>query len=141
MICVIFGKDKDLVVDEFVLAIMASICVFAAKPLNKFNYTPFLVDQIHYQLSEFESLRHFKYQYYLVHLFLFSQDTHFACLGSKVEDEIGNPISVIHWTPLINKKHLNVGFSEHIDLFMSKAYKIIYSEIPTRIFPKCKKLL
>jgi len=71
MIYAIFGKDKDLVVDEFVLGLMASICVFATKSLIKFNYDQFLADQIHYQLLEFESLRSFRYQSYLVHLFLF----------------------------------------------------------------------
>jgi hypothetical protein len=138
MICAILGKDKDLVVDEFVLGIMASICVFAAKPLTKFNYNQFLADQIHYQLSEFESLRSFRYQSYLVHLFLFFQATHFASLGLRVKDEIGNPVSVIHWTSLIKKRHLNVGFSEYIDLFMSKSYEVIYSEIPPRIFLNAK---
>jgi hypothetical protein len=111
MISMILGKDNDLVVDEFVLGNMISICPFTVKPLTKFNYAQFLADQIHHQLSEFETLRNFRYQSYLVHLFLFSQAFHFLHLGLKVEDEIGNPVSVIHWTSLIKKKTLNVGFS------------------------------
>jgi hypothetical protein len=92
MISVILGKDNDLVVDEFMLGNMMSIFPFTVKPLIKFNYAQFLADQIHHQLSEFETLRSFRYQSYLVHLFLFSQAIHFSHLGLKIEDEIGNPI-------------------------------------------------
>jgi hypothetical protein len=62
-------------------------------------------------------------------------------LGLKVEDDIGNPTSVIHWTSMIKKKSLNVEFSQYVDQFMSKSYQIIYNEVPPRIFPQCKKLL
>jgi hypothetical protein len=66
----ILGENDDLTVDEFVLGIMVSIFPITTKPITKFNYAQFLADQIHYQLSEFESLRSFRYQSYLVHLFL-----------------------------------------------------------------------
>jgi hypothetical protein len=88
-----------------------SICPSTVKPLTKFNYAQFLADKIHHQLSEFETLRSFRYQSYLVHLFLFSQAVHFSHLELKIEDEIGNPVSVIHWTSLVKKKIQNVGFS------------------------------
>jgi hypothetical protein len=129
------------VVDEFVLGIMTSTCVFVAKPLIKLNYGQILADQIHYQLLEFESLRSFRYQYYLVHLFLFFKSTHFASAILRVNDEIGSLLLVIHWTSLIKKKRRNVGFLECIDLFMSNSYKVIYSEPPPKIFLECKKLL
>jgi hypothetical protein len=85
MISIILGKDNDLVVDEFVLGIMVSICPITTKPMTKFNYAQFLVDQIHHQLSDFESLRNFRYQSYLVHLFLFSQAFHFTHFGLKLK--------------------------------------------------------
>jgi hypothetical protein len=116
MISAILGKINDSTVDEFVLGIMVSIFLITTKPLTRFNYAQFLADQIHYQLSEFESLRCFRYQSYLVHLFLFSQAFHFMHLGLKVEDDIGNPTSVIHWTSMIKKKSLNVVFSQYVDL-------------------------
>jgi hypothetical protein len=141
MISTILGKDIDLVVDEFMLGNKMSTCPFIVKPLNKFNYAQFLTDQIHHQLSEFETLIRFRYKSYLVHLFLFLQAIHFSHLGMKIEDEIGNPVSVIHWTSLIKKKTLNIGFSEYVDQFMSKAYQIIHDEIPPRVFPECKNLL
>jgi hypothetical protein len=74
-------------------------------------------------------------------IFFFSQASHFTHCGLKFEDEAGNPALVIHWTSLIRKKHLNVGFSKYIDQFMSKAYQIIYNEVPPRIIPECNKLL
>jgi hypothetical protein len=85
MISVILGKYNDLVVDEFVLGIMVAIFPIITKPMTKFIFSQFLADQIHYQLSEFESLRIFRYQSYLVYLFLFSQAYHFTHCGLKVE--------------------------------------------------------
>jgi hypothetical protein len=73
-----------------------SICPSIVKPLTKFNYAQFLADKIHHQLLEFETLKSFRYQSYLVHLFLFSQAINFSHLELKIEDEIGNPVSVIH---------------------------------------------
>jgi hypothetical protein len=107
----ILGGKDDLTVDEFVLGMMVSICPITTKPITKFNYAQFLADQIHYQIFEFESLRSFIYQSYLVHLFLFTQSFHFMHLGLKVEDDIGNPTSITHWTFVIVKKPLNVKFS------------------------------
>jgi hypothetical protein len=51
MIFAILGKDNDLVVDEFVLGFMASICLFLDKTLTEFNYTQVLANQTYYQLS------------------------------------------------------------------------------------------
>jgi hypothetical protein len=108
MISVILGKDDDQVIDNFFLGCLMSICPFTMKPLTKFNYAKFILDKIHYQLSKFETLRSFKYQSYLVHLFLFSQAIHFSHLGLKIEDEIGNLVLVIHWTYLLKKNIQNV---------------------------------
>ena len=78
MISMILAKNNDLTVDEFVLGIMVSICPITTKPITKFDYAQFIVDQIHYQLSEFESLRSFRY--YMIHLFLFTQSFHFILI-------------------------------------------------------------
>jgi hypothetical protein len=112
MISTILGKDNDLVVDEFVLGFVTSIFPFTTKPLTRFNYAQLLAGKIHHQLSEFESLGSFRYQSYLVHLFLFSQAIHFSRLGLKIEHEIDNPVLVIHWASLIRKKIHNEVFLE-----------------------------
>jgi hypothetical protein len=96
MISMILGKVSDLKFDEFVLEILISIFHITSKPITKFNYAQFIADQIHYELSEFETLRSFRYQSYLVHLFLFTQAFHFMHIGLKVEDDLGNPSSVSH---------------------------------------------
>jgi hypothetical protein len=96
MISMILGKNNDLTVDEFVLGIMVLICSITTKLITKFNYAQFLADQIHYQISEFESLKIFRCQSYLVQLFLFTQAFHFMHLGLKVEYDLGNPTSVTH---------------------------------------------
>jgi len=141
VISMILGKDKDLALDEFVLGDMTSICPFAVKTLTKFNYTQSLANQIHHQLSEFETLMNFRYQSYLVHLLMFTQAFHFLHLRLKFEHEIGNPVSVIHCKSLIKKKTLNVGFLEYIDQLISKSYHIIHHKIPPRIFLDYKTLL
>jgi hypothetical protein len=107
----------------------------------KYNYAQYLANNIHFQLSEFEASRYFRYQSYLVHLFLYSQATRFQHLEMKIEDEMGNPCSIIHWTPLIRRKSQNTGLSEFINQFMSLAFEIIHDETPPRIFPECKKVV
>jgi len=92
----ILGKIDDLTIDEFVLGIMVSILPITTKPITKFNYAQFIVDHMHYQLSEFESLRRFKYRSYLFRLFLFTQAFHFMHLGIKVEYDLRNPSPVTH---------------------------------------------
>jgi hypothetical protein len=62
-------------------------------------------------------------------------------LGLKVEYDLGNPTLASHWNFVIIKKPLNVVFSQYMDQFMSKAYKIIHNQDPPIIFPECKQLL
>jgi hypothetical protein len=140
MISTILGKNNDSIVDEFVLGIMVSICPITTKPISRFNYAQsWQIKSIINSLNL--NLRRFRYLSYLVHLILFSQAFHFMHLGLNVEDDIGNPTSVIQWTSMIKKKSMTVGFSQYVDQFMSKSYQIIYSKVPLRIFPEYKKLL
>jgi hypothetical protein len=51
MISMILGENNDSTFDEFWLGIIASIFPVVIKPITKFNFAQFLVDQIHYHLS------------------------------------------------------------------------------------------
>jgi hypothetical protein len=94
-------------IDEFILKIMVLIFTIKTKPITKFNYAQFLEDHIHYQFSEFKSLRSFIYHSYLMHFFTFTQVFHFMHLGIKIEDGLA---SIIHSTCVIMKNPLNVKF-------------------------------
>jgi hypothetical protein len=141
MMCTILGYDNDKIVDESILGFMYSIFPPSLKPLIKFNYAQYLVDTLHFQLLEFGVSRCCRFQSYLVYLFLYFQAIKFQHLELKIEDGMGNPCIVIHWTTLVRKKPQNAGFSEFINQFMSTTYTIIHEEVPPRIFPECKKLL
>jgi hypothetical protein len=104
MIASILGYDSDETIDSYILGIMASIFPTTLKPLTKFDYAIFLANSIHIQLMEFQNTHYFRYQSYLVHLFLYSQSLRFQHLQLQIEDGMGNPNSVIHWTSIIRKK-------------------------------------
>jgi hypothetical protein len=71
MMTEILGNDDDQTVNEYILGFMTSIFPPTVKPLVKFNYSQYLVDNMHHQLYEFEASRYFRYQSYLVYLFVF----------------------------------------------------------------------
>jgi len=55
MMIAILENDDDKTVDQYILGIMSSIFPPTLKPLVKYNYAQYLVDNIHFQLSEFEA--------------------------------------------------------------------------------------
>jgi hypothetical protein len=91
MMTTILGNDNDLTIDEYVLGFMISICPHTVKHLSKFNYAQHLANNIHHQLSEFETTRYFRYQSYSVYLLMYSKVVKFSHLGLKTEYEMGNP--------------------------------------------------
>jgi hypothetical protein len=135
MICSILGYDNDKVADEFVLGFMLAIYPFAINPLTRFKFSKHLTKTLHNQLTEFTISRFCRFQSYLVHMLLHFQVTKFHHLNLNIEDEFGNPISVIHWSSLLRKKPQNVGFPNFIDQFMYMAYALFHEEIPSRFSP------
>ena len=54
---------------------------------------------------------------------------------------MGNPYSIIHWTPLIRKKAQNAGLSKFINQFISLAFEIIHYKTPSIISQEYKRFL
>jgi hypothetical protein len=53
IMCSLLGYDHEKIVDEAIIGFMSFICPPSLKPLVKFNYAQYLVDNIHFQLIEF----------------------------------------------------------------------------------------
>lgn len=60
-------------------------------------------------------------------------------LNLKLQDEVGNPLSGIHWTSIVRKQPQNAGFAEFVSRFMSIVDSVIYEESPPRMFPEMKR--
>jgi len=73
IVSTILGNDNDKTIDQYALGLMNYIFPPMLKPLVKYNYPQFLADNIHYELLEFEATKYFRYQSYLIYLFLYSK--------------------------------------------------------------------
>lgn len=104
MMCPILGYNNDRVVDEAILGLMSSILPQNGILFTKFHYAQFLADIIHYQLTHFHASVYFYYQSYLVYLTLYFKAPQFQNIQLKIEDELGNPWSIIEWTSLVRKQ-------------------------------------
>ena len=75
MMSQILGLDKDIYVLEFLKSLMFIISMSQSEP----EYLPppflkfdeFIAESIHSQLVNFHSTRHFRFQSYLIRMFLF----------------------------------------------------------------------
>jgi hypothetical protein len=65
----ILGYVDDTEIDEVTLVIMNE--VMDTENVSKFDFTGFIANAIHFQLSSFEELKSFRYQSYLSFLFYF----------------------------------------------------------------------
>lgn len=138
MIYSILGYDDDQKVDEVILGLMLALGSSKTVPVM-FYYYKFLADSINLQLVQFSTTRSFIFKSYLLDLFLFSQVNQFASINLKLQDEVGNPLSGIHWTSIVRKQPQNAGFAEFVSRFMSIVDSVIYEESPPRMFPEMKR--
>jgi hypothetical protein len=141
MICSVLGYDSDKVVDSSILGLLRAICPPTTQLMARLCFSQFIADSLHDQLNDFSLNRSCRFQSYLVYLLLFSKMRNFQNLSLEIEDKSGNPLSVIHWTPVVRLKLQNVGFIDYVNYFMSIAYTLFHEENPPRIFPGVKSLL
>lgn len=65
----VLGLENVRFVDEVILGFLVSICPSEESQVPQIQFVEFLVEAIHVQLVNFGTLKHFKYQAYLMHLF------------------------------------------------------------------------
>jgi hypothetical protein len=72
--------------------------------MTRFFFAQFIVDSLHEQLNDFSLNRVCRFLSYLVYLFLFYRVNIFQGLNLEVEDTLGQPLSMIHWTSCCGKQ-------------------------------------
>jgi hypothetical protein len=134
-------RDKKHNIYPIMLGLVRAIFPCTTQTITIFFFAQFIVDSLHFQLTEFSLNRSCNYQSFLVYLLLFFKANRFSSLKLEIEDKAGNLVSVIHWTPVVRAKPNNVGFMEYVDTFMSVAYTLFHEECYPRISPQVKSLL
>ena len=71
MVCEILGYHSDKVVDYTVLGLVRAIFPCTTQTIAIFFFAQFIVDSLHFQLTEFSLNRSCNYRSFLVYLLLF----------------------------------------------------------------------
>jgi hypothetical protein len=120
---------------------MISLCPPDVVMYAKLDYFQFLEEIMHFQLSNFHSVKTFRYQSHLVYLILSNNVSHFENLGIQLVSDSGTHKVVIDWTVEVRRQYQNKGFLNFVNKFMSSFYILLHSTPPPRMFPKFKKML
>jgi hypothetical protein len=84
------GYDNDSTIYDIILGFILKIT-----QSEIFYYVKFLSDVIHEQFVQFQSLKCFRYQSYLIYFMIYYQSTHFEHLGLNRVDQRGNIFLVL----------------------------------------------
>jgi len=139
MLSCILGYTTDEHVHEPILALLSIFCR-GKPPAVVFNFSQFLADRIHDQLTRLPSERLFKYSSVLFHTFLYFQSNRFPINIQKQETK-GNPRSIIFWTPLIQKYSTVFSYKEFIDSFVHLVVNMLSSSNQPRVSDEINKVL
>ena len=116
MLSFILGYFTDEHTDESILGFLSTFSP-RQPPLVIFDYTGFITDSIHYQLTNLQLEGVFRYASYLFHLFLFFQSESFPISLQNLDIE-GKPLSVVIWTSILRKEGTKFGYSDFAELFV-----------------------
>lgn len=105
-----------------------------------FNFSQFLVDNIHEQIMRITTEGMFKYASVLAYMFLFYQKDKFPITLHK-QDFQGINQSVIQWTSLIRKNSTEFKFANFIDNFVHTVAGLLSNQSEPRISSKIKRVL
>jgi hypothetical protein len=131
ILCYLLGYFSDEWVDDTILGFL-SIFSTEEKATVQFDFSQFLVDNIHDQLFRFSTEGIFRYSSVLVYLFLFFQSDRFPCAFHKLDQEV-NPQSVTSWTSLVRKNSTEFSFNDFVDHFYHPMVFMLNNSIEPRI--------
>lgn len=130
--------ENDQFASKLIFGFLFAICVpdeLAQAP--KFNFVEYLARAIHTQFLKFKSMRSFRYQAYLLKLFMFQNDSNFQEFQAFCENE-----DILFYWPSIIKDHDNMfGIFNFINQSMSKIYQMIFQSRLPIISLELKNLL
>jgi hypothetical protein len=114
-LCALLGYYSDQWVDEPILGFL-SIFSNDEKPTTKFDYSTFLVDNIHEQFMNFSTEDMFRYSSILAYMFVYFQADKFSFSMQKM-DANRRPQLVTAWTSLLKNNSTEYNFKDFIDQF------------------------
>ena len=109
VLCTIPGYKNDDKVDETLLSFLTHIHP-TTKECPKWDICGFLSQAISQQLTEFPSLKIFRYPSCLFFLFLYQNIKQFDTLELRILDEQGREILVYEWNPLFLRQKNNSNY-------------------------------
>ena len=119
----VLGLENDQSIDELTLGLLFSICVpDESVPVPRFKFVEYLEDLIHIQLLNFNSMRSFRYQAYLLNLFMSQNDLNFQDIQAFLEAETIH----ISWLSTIRAYDNMFGTFNFINQIMSRIYQMIF---------------
>lgn len=96
----VLDLENDQFVDELILGFMFSSCVTNDSG-TKFKFVEYLEKAIHTQLVKFNSLKSFRYHTYILHLFLYQNESKLQDIEINSKSQSDDVISIISWCSTI----------------------------------------
>lgn len=139
MISSIIGFTSDKFVDEIIMAFL-SIFTPSQPPSIMYDYTQFIADKMHEQITRFPTERVFKYSLVFFYMFLYYQTNKIPLKIQKLDTK-GKERSVIYWTPLVQRYNTTFTYKDFIDCFVHPVINMLTSSIQPRIIIEIKRIL
>jgi hypothetical protein len=130
-LCALLGYHSNQWVDEPILGFL-SIFFTDEKPTTQFDFSKFLVDNIHEKFINFATEGMFRYSSILAYLFIFFQANKFAFSMKKMDGD-GKPQAVTSWTSLLRHKSMEFSFKQFIDQFSHPVVSMLSGRPKPRI--------
>jgi hypothetical protein len=115
----LLGYYSDEWVDEPILSFLSIFFTEENVSMN-FNFSQFLVDNIHEQFLKFQTEGMFNYSSILVYKFIFYQGDRFPFALQKLNEQ-GSSQPIIFWNSLVRKNSMEYSFKDFIDQFIYPA--------------------
>jgi hypothetical protein len=130
-LCCLLGYFSDEWVDEPILGFL-SIFSIEENPTTQFDYSTFLVENIHERFSKFSTEGMFWYSSILAYMFIFFQADRFSFLMQKM-DKDGKSQAVTSWTSLLRRNSTEFSFKQLIEWFYHPVVSMLNGRPEPRI--------
>jgi hypothetical protein len=138
-LCSLLGYFSDEWVDEPILGFL-SIFSTEERPTIQFDYSTFLAESIHEQLSKFATEGMFRYSSILAYMFIFFQADRFFFSMQKM-DKNGKPQAVTSWTSLLRRNSTEFSFKQFIEQFYHPVVSMLSGRPEPRINEEIQRIL
>jgi hypothetical protein len=138
-LCALLGYFSDQWVDKPILGFL-SIFSIDERPTTQFDYSTFLVDNIHEQFSNFSTEGMFRFSSILAYMFIFFQADKFSFSMQKM-DKDGRPQVVTTWTSLLRHNSTEFNFKQFIERFYHPVVSMLSGRLELIINEELQRIL